>query len=76
MEYIVNQDQETFKIIMFNYDGRNWEICFESFRTEIEIQDLISRRVEELTDEYLVHGNYNSSDLFVDYTDYKNDNNI
>lgn len=76
MEYIVNQDQENFKIIMFNYDGRNWEICFEPFRTEIEIQSLISRRIEDLTDEYLVHGNYNLSDLFVDYTEYKNDNNI
>lgn len=74
MEYIINQEQDNIKIIMFNYDGRNWEICFEPFRNEIEIQYLISRRIDELTDDYLVHGEYNSSDLFVDYTDYKNDN--
>ena len=33
MEYIVNQSQENFKIIMFEFDNRNWEICFELNKT-------------------------------------------
>ena len=34
MEYIVNQNQEEFKIIMFQFENRNWEICFEPNKTE------------------------------------------
>lgn len=67
MEYIINQNQEEFKIIMFQYDGKNWEICFEPLKTEEEIQSLIQKRIYDLEDEYLVHGNYNQSDLFVNY---------
>jgi hypothetical protein len=77
MEYIINQNQEAFKIVMFEYDLRNWEICFESNKTEEEIQELILLRIEDLVDEYLIHGNYNYSDLFVDYIDYNDyENNI
>ena len=77
MEYIINQNQEAFKIVMFEYDSRNWEICFETNKTEEEIQELILLRIEDLVDEYLIHGNYNHSDLFVDYIDYNDyENNI
>ena len=73
MEYIVNQNQEEFKIIMFQYNNRNWEICFESNKTEEEeIQYLIQKRIEQLMDDYLLFNNYDNSDLFVDYIDYKN----
>jgi hypothetical protein len=72
MEYIVNQNQEEFKIIMFQYNNRNWEICFESDKTEEEIQFLIQQRIEQLMDDYLIYGNYDNSDLFVDYIGYEN----
>jgi predicted oxidoreductase len=75
MEYIVNQNQEEFKIIMFQYNNRNWEICFEFNKTEEEIQYLIQQRIEQLMDDYSIYGNYDNSDLFVDYID-NNENNI
>jgi hypothetical protein len=77
MEYIVNQNQEEFKIIMFQYNNRNWEICFEHNKTEEEekeIQYLIQQRIEQLMDDYSIYGNYDNSDLFVDYIN--NENNI
>jgi predicted oxidoreductase len=74
MEYIVNQNQEEFKIIMFQYNNRNWEICFEFNKTEEEIQYLIQHRIEQLMDDYSIYGNYDNSDLFVDYIN--NENNI
>jgi len=73
MNYIINNETEQFKIIMFEYDERNWEICFDVDKTEEQIQYLIHVRIDDLTDEYLVHGNYNQSDLFVDYCE-KNNN--
>ena len=51
MEYIINQNQEDFKIIMFEFDNRNWEICFEPDKTETEIQLLIELTVNKLMDE-------------------------
>lgn len=74
MEYIVNQSQENFKIIMFEFDNRNWEICFEPKRTEEEIQDLIQQRIISLMEDYQDDNNYDNSDLFVDFINY--DNNI
>ena len=74
MEYIVNQNQEEFKIIMFEFKNRNWEICFAN-KTEEEIQYLIQQRIEQLMDDYSIYGNYDNSDLFVDYID-NNENNI
>jgi hypothetical protein len=74
MEYIVNQNQDEFKIIMFKFQNRNWEICFEIDKTEQEIQHLIQQRIEQLMDDYLQNNNYDNSDLFVDYI--KNENNI
>jgi hypothetical protein len=74
MEYIINQNQETFKIIMFEYANKNWEICFESDKTEVEIQYFIQQRIEQLMDDYLLFNNYDNSDLFVDYIN--NENNI
>ena len=76
MEYIINQNQEDFKIIMFEFDNRNWEICFESDKTETEIQLLIELTVNKLMDEYLANNNYDKSDLFVDYIDYEKDKEI
>jgi len=76
MEYIVNQNQEDFKIIMFEFDNRNWEICFESDKTETEIQLLIELTVNKLMDEYLANNNYDKSDLFVDYIDYEKNKEI
>jgi hypothetical protein len=69
MEYIINQNQEHFKIIMFEFDNRNWEICFEPDKTETEIQLLIELTVNKLMDEYLANNNYDKSDLFIDYID-------
>jgi len=74
MEYIVNQSQENFKIIMFEFDNRNWEICFEPEKTEEEIQDLIQQRIISLMEDYQDDNNYDNSDLFVDFINY--DNNI
>ena len=74
MEYIVNQNQEEFKIIMFQFENRNWEICFEPNKTEEEVQYLIQQRIEELMDDYLLFNNYDNSDLFVDFIN--NENNI
>ena len=76
MEYIINQNQEDFKIIMFEFDNRNWEICFEPDKTETEIQLLIELTVNKLMDEYLANNNYDKSDLFVDYIDYEKDKEI
>lgn len=76
MEYIVNQNQETFKIIMFEYDNRNWEICFEPNTSEEEIQELITRRISDLIIDYLDNSDYDESDLFVDYIDYETNKNI
>lgn len=74
MEYIINQNQEDFKIIMFEFDNRNWEICFEPDKTETEIQLLIELTVNKLMDEYLANNNYDKSDLFVNFID--NETNI
>jgi hypothetical protein len=76
MEYIINQNQENFKIIMFEYDNRNWEICFESNTTEEEIQELITKRISELIIDYSDNSDYDKSDLFVDYIDYETNKNI
>jgi hypothetical protein len=76
MEYIINQNQETFKIIMFEFDNRNWEICFEPNKTEEEIQHLIQLRITDLMEDYIDDNDYNKSDLFMDYIDYENKNNI
>jgi len=76
MEYIINQNQEHFKIIMFEYDNRNWEICFEHNTTEEEIQELITKRISELIIDYSDNSDYDKSDLFVDYIDYETNKNI
>jgi hypothetical protein len=76
MEYIVNHTEEIFKIIMFEYDGRNWEICFLPSTTEEEIQELITRRINDLIIDYSNNSEYDKSDLFVDYIDYETNKNI
>ena len=67
MEYIINVENENFIIIMFNYYGRNWEICLEPDKNDSDIKLSIMKRVDELTDEFLLNGDYDKSDLYVDY---------
>jgi hypothetical protein len=67
MEYIVNVENENFIIVMFNYDERNWEICLDPLSTEVDIQYFIQVRLDSLTDEFLLNGDYDKSDLYVDY---------
>jgi hypothetical protein len=61
---------------MFEFDNRNWEICFEFDKTETEIQLLIELTINKLMDEYLINNNYDKSDLFVDYIDYEKNKEI
>jgi hypothetical protein len=74
MEYIINVENLDFKIILFQLDSKNWEICIDPSSTEEEIQILITRRIDELTNDFLINGNYEKSDLFVDYIDYEKNN--
>jgi len=67
MEYIINQENEDFIILMFNYDGRNWEVCLDALSSEDDIQHYIHLRLDNLTDEFLLNGDYDKSDLYVDY---------
>ncbi len=76
MEWIINCESEEFKIICFEYDNRNWEIILDTDLTDRQIHLKIITRVDELTDEFLAKGTYEFSDLIVDYTTKKQDNNI
>lgn len=67
MEYIINVTDINFQIILFEFDGRNWEICLEPDKNDSEIKLSIMKRVDELTDEFLLNGDYEKSDLYVDY---------
>ena len=67
MEYIINVTDINFQIILFEFDGRNWEICLEPDKNDSDIKLSIMKRVDELTDEFLLNGDYDKSDLYVDY---------
>ena len=67
MEWIVNTEGDDFQNILFEYDGRNWEITLDKDITESEINLFVIKRVDELTDDFLAHGSYDLSDLIVDY---------
>lgn len=72
MEYIINSECTEFKIIMFEYGGRKWEICIDIDISEQEIQQHISTRILGLSLELAENGDYDKSNLFEDYT--KNNN--
>jgi hypothetical protein len=71
MDYIVNTAGEGFDIILFEYDKRNWEIIIDENLSDKEINLLVLKRVDELTDEFLDKKTYDYSDLIVDYTSKK-----
>lgn len=72
MEYITNATGEDFSIIMFIYEGRNWEIL-KDFTNEEDIQSCIQRRIYELDAELILCGSFDNSDLIVDYIEKNND---
>lgn len=72
MEYIINNKGEGFTIIMFNHLDRNWEIM-KDFTSELDIQESILRRSNELDTEFSANGTLDYSDLIVDYTKKNND---
>lgn len=67
MKYIINVTDINFQIILFEFDGRNWEICLEPDKNDSEINLSIMKRVDELTDEFFLNGDYEKSNLYVDY---------
>jgi hypothetical protein len=68
MDWILNSESENWQNILFVYDERNWEITLDKGLSDREINILILKRVDELTDEFLAHNSYDLSDLIVDYT--------
>lgn len=74
MEWIINTEGEDHENILFEYDGRKWEVTIDKFLSDREINLLVLKRVDELTDEFLAKGTYDFSDLIVDYTTKKEDN--
>jgi hypothetical protein len=68
MKYIINTKLEEAQIILFEYDNINWEIMINNNLSDKEINLLVLKRVDELTDEFLDKHTYDESDLIVDYT--------
>jgi hypothetical protein len=68
MEYIVNSKNDDYQVILFEYDGRNWEIVLDNNLLDREINLFVLKRIDELTDEFLDKKTYDYSDLIVDYT--------
>jgi hypothetical protein len=74
MEWIVNTEGETYQNILFTYDERNWEITLDKGLIDAEVNLFILKRVDKLTDEFLENHTYDFSDLIVDWTTKKEDN--
>jgi hypothetical protein len=74
MDWIVNTYDESFQNILFTYDERQWEITLDKGLSDREINLFIIKRVDELTDEFLEKHTYDFSDLIVDWTTKKEDN--
>lgn len=74
MEWIVNSVGDEYQNILFEYDSRNWEISLDNGLSDREINLFIVRRIDELTDEFLEKKTYDFSDLIVDWTTKKEDN--
>jgi hypothetical protein len=68
MEWIVNTYDESFQNILFVYDELNWEITIDNGLSDRDINLLIMKRRDELTDEFIEKGTYEFSDLIVDWT--------
>jgi predicted transcriptional regulator YheO len=68
MDFIVNTLEEDFEIILFEYDNRKWEITIDKNLSDSQINLLVIKRIDELTDEFLDKQTYDESDLIVDYT--------
>jgi len=68
MDYIINTAEENYDIILFEYDNRKWEITIDKNLSDREINLLVIKRIDELTDEFLDKQTYDESDLIVDYT--------
>lgn len=66
MEWIINTEGEDYENILFEYDGRKWEVTIDKFLSDREINLLVVKRIDELTDDFLAHGSYDLSDLIVD----------
>jgi hypothetical protein len=67
MEWIVNSLGDDFKNILFQYEGRNWEITLDL--NEVNVDYFVSKRIAELEVSDL-----DEADLIVDWTT-KNDMN-
>jgi hypothetical protein len=68
MEWIVNTYDESFQNILFVYDELNWEITIDNGLSDRDINLLVMKRRDELTDEFIEKGTYEFSDLIVDWT--------
>ena len=68
MEYIINSKNESCQIILFEHDGRNWEIILDNDIKEFLIELSIMKRMDELDEEFKENNTYDNSDLIVDYT--------
>ena len=74
MEWIVNSEGDDYQNILFTHDERQWEITLDKGLSNGQINLLILKRVDELTDEFLKKMTYDFSDLIVDWTTKKEDN--
>lgn len=75
MNWIVNTEEEQyFKNILFVYAGRNWEITVNYNLSSNEIDILIDKRIKELELDFIEFKSYDFSDLIVDWTTKKEDN--
>jgi len=68
MEYIVNSKNDDYQVILFQHDGRNWEIILDNDIKEFLIELSIMKRMDELDEEFKENNTYDNSDLIVDYT--------
>jgi hypothetical protein len=74
MEWIVNTEGDDFQNILFVYDERNWEITLDKGLSDREINFFVLNRLDELTNEFLEKQTYDYSDLIIDWTTKKEDN--
>jgi hypothetical protein len=74
MEWIVNTQSDDYQNILFTHDEKQWEITLDKGLSDREINLFILKRVDELTDEFLEKMTYDFSDLIVDWTTKKEDN--
>jgi len=61
MEWIVNSLGDNWKNILFQYEGRNWEITLDL--NEVNVDYFVNKRIDELEVSDL-----DATDLIVDWT--------